>query len=243
MNAAIPSDVINELHWHQEHIQDFLNTGFKDLDGVIEGCPRGRITEIAGPVSSGRTSLLHSILAEATRLDEFCAVVDATNSFDPASAEAAGVNLRRLVWIRSNGNAEHAIKAADLLVHSGGFGVIALDLCEVPSRVTRRIPISSWYRFRRAIENTPSVLVVLETDPTVKACASLLIEMGREGAVFSGEQPFQYLDTVQFQAMTRKPVRPTPVRFDVHALSARKADVSPREASIPQIPLPSSSRQ
>ena len=216
--AAIPSKIIKDLHWNQEYTPDVLNTNIKELDGVIEGCPRGRITEITGPVSSGRTSLLLSILAEATRLDEFCAVIDTGNSFDPASAEAAGVNLRRLVWIRCHGNAEHAIKSADLLVHSGGFGVIALDLCEVPARITRRIPLSWWYRFRRTIENTPSVFVILENEPTAKACASLLLEMKREETVFTGAQPFQYLDRARYMAMPRKPVRPGPARFSACAL-------------------------
>ena len=219
MNAsAIPSTILSELHWSQEHEPDILNTGINNLDGVVEGCPRGRITEIVGPVSSGRTTLLLSILSEASRLGEYCAVVDTANSFDPASAEAAGVNLRRLVWIRCNGNPEHAMKSADLLVHSGGFGVIALDFCEVSSRITRRIPLSWWYRFRRAIENTPSVFVVLENEPTLKSCASLLLEMKRQETTFAGTQPFQYLDRARFEAMPRKPVRPVPARFEVCAL-------------------------
>ena len=216
--AAIPSHILQELHWSQEHEPDILNTGINNLDGLIEGCPRGRITEIVGPVSSGRSSLLLSILAEATRLGEFCSVIDTTSSFDPASAEAAGVNLQRLVWIRCYGNVEHAIKSADLLVHSGGFGVIALDLCEVPARITRRLPLSWWYRFRRAIENTPSVLVVLENEPTAKACASLLLEMKREETGFTGTRPFQYLDHARFHAMPRKPVRPAPARFEARAV-------------------------
>lgn len=216
--AAIPSNILSELNWNQEYELDFINTGINNLDNVVEGCPRGRITEIVGPVSSGRTSLLFSILAEATRLGEFCAVVDTANSFDPESAKAAGVDLSRLVWVRCNGHAEHAMKSADLLVHSGGFGVIALDFCDVAASVTRRIPLSWWYRFRRAIENTPSVFVVLENEPTVKACASLLLEMKCEQTSFAGAEPFQYLHHARFQALPRKPVRPTPARFEIRAL-------------------------
>lgn len=216
--AALPSHLIPQLDWRQELTPECLPTGVDDLDGFIEGCPRGRITEIIGPVSSGRTTLLQSILGEATRTGEFCAVVDTTNSFDPASADAAGVDLRRIVWIRCNGNAEHAIKAADLLVHSGGFGVIALDLCEVSSAVTRRIPLSWWYRFRRAVENTPSAFLILETEPNAKACASLMLEMKRDGTEFTGMRPFQYLNTTTFRAMPRKPVRPSPAKFEARAL-------------------------
>lgn len=216
--AALPSHLIPQLDWRQELTPEVLPTGVNDLDGSIEGCPRGRITEIIGPVSSGRTTLLQSILTEATRTGEFCAVVDTTNSFDPASADAAGVDLRRIVWIRCSGNAEHAIKAVDLLVHSGGFGVIALDLCEVSAAVTRRIPLSWWYRFRRAVENTPSAFIILETEPNAKACASLMLEMKRDGTEFIGTRPFQYLSTTTFRAMPRKPVRPAPARFEAKAL-------------------------
>jgi recombination protein RecA len=216
--AAIPSDVLQQLQWKHEYTPEHLNTGVNSVDQLIEGCPRGRITEIVGPVSSGRTSLLGSILAEATRQNEFCAVIDTNNAFDPVSADAAGVDLRHLIWVRCNGNPEHALKSADLLVHSGGFGVIALDLCEVPARVTRRIPLSWWYRFRRAIENTPSVFLVLENEPTAKACASLLLEMKRDGATFAGTVPFQVLDHTRFEAHPRKPVRSVPARFEAHSL-------------------------
>src|SRR4051812_31052061 len=142
--AAISVDLLSKLSWKHEFTPEILSTGLGGVDSLIEGCPRGRITEIAGPVSSGRTSLLYSILAEASRLGEFCAIVDGTNAFDPHGAVAAGINLRRLVWVRCSGNAEHAMRAADLLIHAGGFGVIALDLCEVPLASLRRIPISSW---------------------------------------------------------------------------------------------------
>jgi hypothetical protein len=218
MAATIPSHIAPLLTRRHEVEPDTISTGIEDINSLIEGCPRGCITGIIGPVSSGRTSLLHSILAEATRLGEYCAVVDATNAFDPTSADAAGVDLSRIVWIRCNGDAEHAMKAADLLIHAGGFGVIALDLCEVANQVTQRIPLSWWYRFRRAIENTPSVLIVLERDPSAKACASLLLEIERESAVFPGAFPFQYLEKARFRVTARKPLRPAPAVFESRAL-------------------------
>ncbi len=216
--AAIPSHIVPHLTWRHESQPETISTGIDDVNAVIEGCPRGAITEIIGPVSSGRTSLLHSILAEATRLAEWCAIVDATNAFDPTSAAAAGVELPRIVWIRCNGDASRAMKAADLLIHAGGFGVIALDLCEVEPQVTRRIPLSWWYRFRRAIENTPSVLIVLEREPNAKACASLLVEMKREATTFMGASPFQYLEKARLQVAARKPLRLAPAEFEASAL-------------------------
>src|SRR5947207_11147678 len=90
--------------------------------------PRGCLTEIVGRASSGRTTILHSILAAATARDEACALVDAADSFDPATAESAGVRLPKLIWIRCGNNVENSLKSADLLIQGGGFGVVAFDL-------------------------------------------------------------------------------------------------------------------
>ncbi len=142
--------------------------------------PRGCLTEIFGPASSGRTSLLLSILAAATERDEVCALVDAEDAFDPASAAAAGVRLDRLLWVACAHNAEHALKAADLLIQGGGFGLVALDLGDTPPETARRISLTSWFRLRRAVENTPTVLVAVARQSNAKTCASLQLECARE---------------------------------------------------------------
>src|SRR6266852_8919977 len=108
--------------------------------------PSGSIVEITGTSSSGRTAMLHSILASATTRGEICAIVDCTNAFDPASAAAAGADLERLLWVQAGGRLDHALKAADLILHGGGFGVVALDLCEIAPNQLLRIPLSYWYR-------------------------------------------------------------------------------------------------
>ena len=144
--------------------------------------PRGAITEISGPVSSGRTSLIHSILARATEAGECCAMVDGAGAFDPFSAAQAGVDLQKLLWVRANGRFEAALKAADLIVHSGGFGVIVLDLCDASAADLNRIPLSYWYRFRGAVENTPGRFIVASHVPLAKSCARLPLLMRREGA-------------------------------------------------------------
>ena len=120
-----------------------------EMGSPIPDLPTGAITEISGAISSGRTTLMHSILAEATQRGEFCALVDSLGAFDPQSAAQAGVDLQWLLWVRGNARIDHAMKAADLILHSGGFGVIVLDLCEVAVRDLNRIPLSYWYRFRR----------------------------------------------------------------------------------------------
>src|SRR5438034_11583311 len=81
--------------------------------------PRGAVTEIYGPPSSGRTTLLLSALAQATATEEVCALIDVDDAFDPASASAAGVALNRLLWIRCGGHPERALKVTDLVVQIG----------------------------------------------------------------------------------------------------------------------------
>ena len=175
-----------DFRWRERPTPDLLPTGIAELDAVTGGLPRGALTGIYGPASSGRTSLLLSLLAEATRRQEFCALVDATDSLDPASAQAADVDLSRLLWIRCAGNAEHALKAADLLVASGGFGMVAMDLGDVAQQTARRISLASWFRLRRVVEHTPTVLVALEREPNAKTCASLVLDLHGSKIHWSG---------------------------------------------------------
>ncbi len=99
--------------------------------------------------------------------------MDAEDAFDPASAAAAGVRLDRLLWVRSAHNAEHALKAADLLIQGGGFGLVVMDLGDTPPATARRISLTSWFRLRRAVEHTPTVLVAVARQSNAKTCASL----------------------------------------------------------------------
>jgi RecA/RadA recombinase len=138
--------------------------------------PRGTLTEIFGVGGSGKTSLLMGALAHATRRPECCALVDASDSFDPAGAQNAGVHLPHLLWVRCGGNVEAALKAVDLLVHAGGFGMVALDLAGVPARQARRISLASWFRLRHAVRDTPAALMVVESELNAHSCSTLQIE-------------------------------------------------------------------
>jgi recombination protein RecA len=155
--------------------------------------PRGRISEIVGARSSGRTSVLHALLAASTGRGEFAALVDAGDAFDPCSAAAAGVELSRLIWVRCGGRVEPAMRAADLLIQAGGFGVVALDLAEAVPRQLQRIPATAWFRFRRAVETTPTILAVVADRPLAKSCASLAVKLPPRRAVFTGRAPFLLL--------------------------------------------------
>ncbi len=190
-------------------LPETVPSGIAALDALTGGFPRGALSELCGPASSGRTSVLLALMAEMTRHQEVCALVDASDSFDPHSAAAAGVDLARLLWVRcmkncqlkvedcrlknknndrnrqsaignrksSFGPVEQALKATDLLLQGGGFGLVVVDLADIPPHTARRIPLTSWFRFRRAVEHTPTVLLVLEEEPYAKSCASLVVRL------------------------------------------------------------------
>src|SRR6476659_3913075 len=124
------------------------------LPSVVGEIPRGALTEVAGSASSGRTSLLYSMFATASAGEEFCALLDVEDRFDPVSAAAAGVRLSQVLWVRCGGNVEHALKSADMLAQAGGFGLVAIDVGDTPEPMMRRIPMPAWFRLRHAVENT-----------------------------------------------------------------------------------------
>lgn len=179
-------------------------SGIPALDALVGGLPRGCLTEICGSVSSGRTTVLLAALAAATRRGEYCALIDASDALDPQSATAAGIELNRLLWVRCGeysprkersprrhndieqrnqktarheDRLEQVLRATDLLLESGGFGLIVLDFADLPSQMARRIPLTTWFRFRRAIEYKPTMLLAIEQQPIAGSCSSLLLQI------------------------------------------------------------------
>jgi recombination protein RecA len=179
--------------------------------------PPGCLTEVYGPPSSGRTSLMLAAMARTTARSEACALVDTSDAFDPTSAAAAGVSLEQLLWVCCGGHAEHALKAADLLVQGGGFGLVVMDLADTPPKTARRISMTSWFRLRRAVEHTPTVLLVVEQEPHAQTCASLMLEMRREKVAWSGLPGCsQLLRGMRARIHRRKPISVEAARFEAH---------------------------
>jgi len=274
-------------------------TGITELDALLRGgFPRGSVIELCGTSSSGRTSVSFSLLAQATARQETCAFVDVSDSLDPMSLAAAGVDLMRLLWVRCGDpevgaaakntvapsktkaapayaktrekanrvkvgwqhprdsirgleNAiplvmgkternknyssigkptpstlfpgpqqqmetfetperferqrfgskqfsrraagknkpwkrlEQALKVTDLLLHAGGWGVVVFDLGSISWVDARRIELSTWFRFRRAIENTPTILLLLGEDSCAKSCSSVVLRCERKSENWS----------------------------------------------------------
>jgi hypothetical protein len=160
------------------------SAGIPEIDALTGGLPRGSLTEISGTTGAGRMSLLTSFLALRTANAEACALIDGRDSFDPHSAEAAGVELSRLLWVRCR-NIDQALRATDMLIQGGGFGFIALDLCDIAPEIVRHVPLNAWFRFRLAVEDTPTIFLVLDQESNTKSCASLALRIESEQARWS----------------------------------------------------------
>ena len=176
IEVALRGRVPAPFTYRDRNVLEVVSTGIPEMDACVGGLPRGAMTEICGPACSGRTSLLLAALAARTADDEACALVDARDSFDPISAAAAGVALKQLLWVRCQ-NIDQALRATDLLIQGGGFGLVAVDLSDVPARTARQVPLNAWFRFRRAVEDTPTILLLLGQESTAKTCASLVLRL------------------------------------------------------------------
>jgi hypothetical protein len=200
-----------------------LSTGVAEIDALTGGLPRGAISELFGPASSGRTSLMFSLLAYATAHEETCALVDTNDVFAPAAAVAAGIDFDRLLWVRCAGNLEHAFKATDLLLHAGGFGLVILDLGDVAGKDARRIISSWWYRFRRTVEDRPTVITVISEEACTRSCAALTLEL--KGAAEWSDTSTQKGNVVPMRKQ-QLPVKQQPVVTQANLLRLNSIEIN-----------------
>jgi recombination protein RecA len=158
----------------ERRVWECVSSGIPSLDAAIGGLPRGAIVEICGVPASGKTTLAWTVLAAMCRQEEVCALVDGTDAFDPESGEAAGIDMQRLLWVRCR-NIDQVLRSTDLLLQGGGFGVVALDLSDLPQKALHGVPLATWFRFQRVIENTPTLLLVIGRESAAKSAAALVI--------------------------------------------------------------------
>src|SRR5262244_3248434 len=105
-----------------------ISTGSLSLDLAlgVGGLPRGRIVEVFGPESSGKTTLVYHVIAEAQRRGGICAFIDAEHAMDPAYAKRIGVDIDNLL-VSQPDTGEQALEIAELLIRSGALDVVAVD--------------------------------------------------------------------------------------------------------------------
>jgi recombination protein RecA len=186
--------------------------GTDALDRALSGgVPRGQVSEVVGPASSGRTSVAWAALAAATLRGESVALIDTFDRFDPPTAHACGIELSRLLWVRGqalskttgaidpawlpgvravNGPGtfmerviDRAIKALNLVVQSGVCTMVVFDFIDVPATVLRRLPASTWFRIERAIEGSDTAVLILSATPIARSAGGRSIQLGGDSAV------------------------------------------------------------
>jgi recombination protein RecA len=210
LTAALP------LEWARD--DECAPTGLPPLDAELRGgVPRGQVSEIVGPRSSGRTSVLRALMAEATARGELVALIDTLDRFDPASAAAAGVDLARLLWVRGQDvpltpmalapgwepsrprpgrtrdtvlarALDRAVKALNLVLQSGGFGLVALDIADVPLDALRELPFNTWMRLHRVVDASDTACVLVAEVPQARSTrgVSIRLQPQRHRAVWPG---------------------------------------------------------
>jgi RecA/RadA recombinase len=167
------------------------SSGCADIDRTLGGgWRRGELSEVVGTAGTGRTSLMLATLAEATRRDELVALVDAVDRFDPASAAEAGVDLHRLLWVRGpsvtcetarppliEAAVRQAIRAGDLILRAGGFGVVVIDLADITPRAIRMLPHTTWLRLAHANEGRDTACVLVGDGPMGRSARGAAVRL------------------------------------------------------------------
>ncbi len=187
LEARIPS----ALTLKNRPVQEVISCGINEIDR-LQAFPRGILSEICGLPSTGKTTLLHGLLATCTSAGEAAAVIDVSDAFDPVSASQAGVVLSELLWVRCGGlrasphgkplsTLEQALGATEYLLQSGGFGLLALDLGNLEEKEVMRVPLSSWFRFRRAVEGTRSLFLVIGRQPSAGTSSATVLDLSQMG--------------------------------------------------------------
>ena len=210
--AALP--ILAELkqaseRWvRRERARARFTSGVQALDGLLGGgWPQGKVGELVGPASSGRSAVAAATVAAATARGEVTAWLDAADAFDPASAAAAGVDLGRLLWVRTR-DAVETVRAAELVLETGGFTVVVLDLGSAVHAASRRD--EAWprppraaaraaptpggarkdalrLRLARAVERAGAVALVLAERPWAGTLAGTMVALRRGEARWAGE--------------------------------------------------------
>jgi recombination protein RecA len=283
VESALARKIPSALTPPSKMVRPVVETGIASLDTLLQGgIPIGAVSEFIGPECSGRTSVALSFLARITQADKVCAWIDVSNTFDPESAAALGVDLRKLLWVRCGvdqattvrrtrrfqlaekyfdprpikkglhgggfgphprtevhglSNAigdlfaprcaepkhklrarqenvdpapvaitqpvrvarrarqydaiEQGIRSADLLMQTGGFGAIVLDLGSIAPEYVARVELSTWHRYRLAAESTQGSILLLTQYPCAKSSSELQLrfspdERTEDTTVFNG---------------------------------------------------------
>jgi recombination protein RecA len=173
--------------WSEVPVDRLAATGCSQLDAALGGgLRRGHLSEVAGSWSSGRSTVAAQVLRAATGRGEAVAVIDACDTFDPASADGYGVDLARVLWVRESGDAGRALKAFSLVLQAGGFGLVILDLADVPAAAIRQFPWTTWMRIARLVEGSDTAALLIGSERIARSPGGVTIALESSPAQWSG---------------------------------------------------------
>lgn len=169
-----------------------LSSGIAPLDRLLSGgIPRGRISEIVGAQTSGKTTLAASFAATASRRGEVVGWIDVAGAFDPRSIADAGADLARILWLGFDQNAHgdsprrrrHAreLKAAELILEAGGFGLLVIDFGTMRFALAQ----SAALRLARGAERSATAVLALAAGRMCGTFAALTLAIEKPRASFS----------------------------------------------------------
>ncbi len=181
-------------------------TGVAPFDRLSGGLIRGGICELTGPAGGGKRGLVFSMIANLTRANNICAVVDASDSFDPPSADKSGVKLNKVLWVKCGGDPKKAVLATDYLIQSGLFGAIWLDLSLADEDFLNRMPSSYWFRFKVGLKDTASVLLVTLEETRLRSASHQSVRVAKESSEWAGEAGFRVMRGADVTLEMKKPV-------------------------------------
>lgn len=184
MNA---SELIRALE--KTRREESIPTTLAPFDALLGGgLPRGKMVELTGRRGVGRFSTVMSALASATSMGEAAVLVDLGDHFDPQLAEANGIDLRRLLWLRPK-TLKQAVMSTELIA-ACGFQLVVLDVGLHPIR-SRRVPEASWVRLARTAEAQGTAMLVSTPYPlTGTACEAVIVtQRGRAQWLGKGKSP------------------------------------------------------
>ena len=228
--------------------------GVDALDrGLAGGLPRGHVSEVVGPASSGRTSLAWAAMAAATRRGEYVALVDTFDRFDPPTAAACGIDLARLLWVRGQAVSktsgavdpawlpgvravggpgtfverviDRALKSLNLVVQSRVCTLVVIDLIDVPANALRRLPAATWFRIERAIEGSDTAVVIVAAIPVARSAGGKSIVLGGENPTRSALPTSSASRQVLWKGDYDRTRRLSGVRTSVAISAARSSQV------------------
>ena len=206
-----------------------VTSGVSSLDTSLGGgWRRGEVSEILGGASSGRASVLCATLAAATARGELVALVDTFDRVDPITAAATGLDLSRVLWVRGpsltptatvsrrdslvEGAVLRAVRACDLILRAGGFGVVALDLAGAPARALRDLASSTWMRLAHANAGQQTVCLLVGEQAMGRSARGVSVRL-TSSRRWSGASPqsrrFAGFEITADLQQARRPVAPS----------------------------------